>query len=202
MALTDPTGHGMEFYVPHSRGRAGGFYSILVRTAREPEAAIAMVKQAVWSLDPTIPFNDASSMSQRLAESLYSQRFFLRLSAAFTAIALSLAAVGVYGAFAYWVARRRRELAIRMAVGASPQAILISVLRRSMRLATIGAAVGLTIAWSGSHVVKSMLFETDPRDPVILVTITILLTAAAMAACLVPALRAGRVDPMSTLRAD
>ena len=202
MGLNDPTGHGMEYYAAHPRNRGGGTYSILVRTERDPDQAIAAVKQVVWSLDPRLAFSDAMPMTARIGESLYRQRFFVRLSSAFTLVATVLAIIGVYGAFSYWVARRQRELAIRIAIGASPQTVVRTVLGRAMRLAAIGGAIGIAIALSGAQVIKSLLFEVDPRDPLTLLSVTVLLALAAVVACALPAARAARVDPMTTLRAE
>lgn len=202
MRLSDPSGHGMEIYRQDQRKRAGGFYAILARTSMSPDAAINTIKQTIWAADARVPLFEAMTLDNRLAESLDYQRFFLRLSMAFTLIATTLAVIGVYGAFAYWVARRNRELAIRMAIGASPGTVVRSVLARALRLAAIGAVAGLGIAIAGARVMQTMLFEIDPRDPATLVAVTILLAIAALAACAVPAVRAARVDPMTTLRAE
>ena len=202
IGLNDPTGHGMEFYIPHRRDGGGGHYALLVRTTRDPDEAIAAVKQVVWSLDPQLPFSEAMTMTERIGESLYRQRFFVRLSSAFTLIATALAMIGVYGAFSYWVARRRRELAIRIAVGASPNHVVGMILRRVLKLALGGIVAGLAIVLAGAQVIKSMLFEIEPRDPATLLVVTMLLAVAALIACALPALRAVRVDPMTTLRAE
>jgi ABC-type antimicrobial peptide transport system permease subunit len=193
--------HGMEVYFPHRRNRGGGFYSILARSNRDPDVTIASVRQSIWSMDPRIPI-DAMPMTTRIGESLYRQRFFVRLSSAFTVIAALLAIIGVYGTTAYWVARRRRELAIRIAVGASPRTIVAAVIARGIRLAAVGGAVGLAIAWAGARLIQSLLFKTDARDPATLAMVTLLLFAAAIVACAIPALRAARVDPITTLRAE
>jgi len=126
----------------------------------------------------------------------------LSLSGAFTMCAVVIAAVGIYGVSAYWVARRRRELAIRIAVGASPDRLFASVLGRSLRQATIGVGAGLLIALAGARVMQSLLFATDARDPVTFISVTILLGAIAVVAAAGPALKAARVDPMTTLRAE
>jgi predicted permease len=202
VGLTDPTGHGMEFYVPQSRNLGGGHYAVLIRSSRPPEAVIALAKHTLWSLDSKLPVIDAMPMVQQLDESLFRERFFLRLSSAFIVIATTLAMVGVYAAFSYWVSRRRREVAIRMAVGASPGAMVRSVLSRSLRLAVLGAIVGLALAIAAGRFIESMLFEVGPRDPVTLVGASALLAFAAVAAAVVPAVRAARVDPMITLRAE
>ena len=201
MGLHDPTGHGMELYFPQHSKRVAGQYSLIIRTSGDARIAAAAAKQVVWSIDPRIPI-DGGAMNDRIGESLYRQRFYLRLSATFAIIAVLLAMVGVYAAFAYWVAQRRRELAIRMAVGASARDVVVSVVARTVRLAAAGAVAGLVIAIAGGNAIRSILFATDARDPMTLSLATALLVAAALAASLGPAVRAGRVDPMSTLRAE
>lgn len=202
MGLNDPTGHGMELYLPHPRNRGGGGYSLLVRSSRDADTVINMVKQTVWSLDARLPFSDAMTMSDRIGESLFRQRFFLRVSMAFTLVATVLTMVGVYGAFAYWMSRRRRDVAIRIAIGASPNAVVRSVIGKGLRLATAGAVAGLVIALAGARVMESLLFEIDSRDPLTLAAVTVLLGMVSVVACVVPALKASRVDPMTTLRAE
>jgi len=102
----------------------------------------------------------------------------------------------------YWVTRRRRELAIRLAIGASPERLVLAVVGRSLRLSAIGAVIGLLIATAGARLIASFLFATDPRDPLTLVSVTLLLGTIAVIACAGPAFRAARVDPMTTLRAE
>lgn len=199
--LDDPYRHGMEFYVPMNRKDGAGHFAILIRSSRDADTVTATAKQLLWSLDPKLPV-DAVPMTQELAESLYRQRFFLRLSTAFTLIATSLAVVGVYGAFAYWVERRRRELALRMAVGASPRMLVASIVGKCLRLTAVGIGIGAAMAISGAKAIESMLFDVDARDPLTLVSVIIVLFGAATMASLVPALRASRIDPMTTLRAE
>lgn len=149
-----------------------------------------------------MPVLSVEELSDTIRAAVGRERFVLSLSGAFTIAAVLIAAVGVYGVSAYWVARRRRELAIRLAIGASPRSVARSVIVRSIKLAAIGAVMGLAIALPGARVIRSMLFATDPRDPVTFVAITALLTVIAILAVLVPAVKASRVDPMVTLRAE
>jgi ABC-type antimicrobial peptide transport system permease subunit len=113
-----------------------------------------------------------------------------------------LAAIGVYGISAYWVSRRRRELAIRIAVGASAEKVISLVMGRSVRLAIVGAIAGLALSMAGARLIESMLFETEGRDPITLVSVTLLLMLLVLLGCVGPAIRAARVDPMTTLRAE
>ena len=141
-------------------------------------------------------------MNEQLHDILGRPRFILSLAGAFTICAVVIAAVGVYGVSSYWVSRRRRELAIRLAIGASPERLMLAVVGRSLRLSAIGVLIGLLIAIAGRRVITSFLFATDPRDPVTLISITLFLGAIAVIACVGPAFRASRVDPMTTLRAE
>ena len=160
------------------------------------------MRRIVWDIDPNMPILEAKTMTEMFGDSIARPRFLASLSGAFTICAVLIAAVGVYGVSAYWVARRRRELAIRLAVGASPDRLILIVIARSLRLAAIGTIAGLAVAIAGARVMASLLFATDPRDPVTLIGITVLLGVIAILACLVPALKASRVDPMTTLRAE
>ena len=200
--LTDPVSHGMEVYTPPDARQSGGFYTVLARSDRDPSDVIGLIKQTLWNLDSRIPVTEAMSMNDRIGESLYRQRFFVRLSTTFTAIATVLAMIGMYGTATYWVARRRRELAIRIAVGASPAIVMRAVIIRMARLAVFGGAFGLVLAIAGARTVQSMLFAIDARDPATLTLVSVLLVIVAITACAVPAIRASRVDPMTTLRTE
>lgn len=199
--LTDPVSHGMEIYMPPDVRQSGGFYTILARSDRDPNAVIGLIKQTLRTLDSRIPVTEAMSMNDRIGESLYRQRFFVRLSTTFTGIATMLAMIGIYGTASYWVARRRRELAIRIAVGASPAIVMRAIIIRMVRLAVLGGTVGVVLALAGARTLQSMLFAVDARDPTTLALVSVLLVMVAMTACAVPAIRASRVDPMATLRA-
>ena len=198
--LTDPVSHGMEVYMPPDPRQSGGFYAILARSDRDPHATIAMIKQTLWNLDSRIPVTEAMSMDDRIGASLYRQRFFVCLSTAFTTIATVLAMIGIYGTATYWVARRQRELAIRIAVGASPVMVMRAVIIRMARLAALGGAFGMVVAFAGARALQSMLFSIDARDSATLAVVSVLLVMVAITACAVPAIRASRVDPMTTLR--
>ena len=137
-------------------------------------------------------------MSDRLART----RLMLSLLVIFAVIALVIAGVGIYGVMAYSVNQRTLEFGIRMALGASRQDVLREVLRRGMKVVAVGLVVGLGASLALGKVVQSMLYNTSPRDPVVLVAIGILLLGVAFLACLLPARRATKVDPMIALRAE
>ena len=197
----DVAGEGAEMYLPMVPGDSR-FLSLMVRTGPNEAAVIERVRQVIWALDPGMPIIAASTVRQIAGEMVSRPRFLASLSSAFTICALVIAAVGVYGVSAFWVMRRRRELAIRLAVGASPDRLIATVLGRGLRLAAIGTAIGLAVALAGARIMTSLLFAIDPRDPATFAGVTVLLGAIAILACLVPALKAARVDPMTTLRAE
>lgn len=202
MGPADAIGEGAEVYVPMGPNGESNSLTLIARANGAEAAALQQMRRSVWDVDPNMPILATRTMADMFGDSIARPRFLATLSGAFTICAVVIAAVGVYGVSAYWVARRRRELAIRLAVGASPDRLMLIVVARSLRLAAFGAVAGLAIAIGGARVMSALLFATDPRDPVTFVGITILLGVIAVAACAVPAIKASRVDPMSVLRAD
>lgn len=198
----DAMGDGMEVYRPLDIAGRSNFLTLIVDVGPQLNAALPSIKRILWDVDPHVPILSAASVAETIGESISRERFVLSLSGAFTICAVLIAAVGVYGVSAYWVARRRRELAIRMALGASGHTVMGLVVRRSLRWAIAGAAVGLSLAIAGMRVIESMLFQTSSRDPVTLIAVTGFLTALVVLACMGPAFSASRVDPMQTLRAE
>ena len=192
----------MEFYRSLVPARPILYFSFIVRAPEHPGAIVQMVKQKVWELDPKLPISAASTMTERLRESIARPRFYLTVSSAFAGLGALLGAIGVYGIAAYWVTRRRREIAIRVALGASRQTVMSMVIVRGLKLAAIGAVAGMTLAAAGTRFIESMLFGITGRDPVTLGGVTVLLAVLVVIGCLVPALKAARVDPMTTLRAE
>lgn len=202
MGPMDSLGDGSEIYFAMAPGEHSAFLTLLIKTPGNGRTALAQAKRILWDLDEDVPITDASTLDELVIDSIGRPRFVLRLTSAFAICAILLAAIGVYGISAYWVIRRRRELAIRMAIGASPEKVMASVIGRGIRLSATGAAAGLLIALAAARVIESMLFATDPRDPVTLAAVTLLLAIVAVLACVVPAVKASRVDPMTTLRAE
>jgi putative ABC transport system permease protein len=202
MGLNDPMGDGMEVYYPYERGTTARFFTLIVRAGGNEADVVRQVKERLWTLDARLPVIEAMTMEQRLVESVARPRFFLRLGSAFAGMAILLAGVGVYGTAAYWVARRRRELGIRMALGATQTAVLALVVGRSIRLAAWGCAIGLGASLSVTRVLNSLLFETGAREPTILIGVTMVLAGLVVTACYFPALRASRIDPATVLRAE
>jgi putative ABC transport system permease protein len=177
---------------------------LLVRTAVDPLSLAPTVRQAVRSIDPAEPMNQARSVEEILSTSLTRRRFSLNLLGALAVLALVLAAVGIYGVVAYSVAQRTQEIGIRLALGAGRGAVFKLVIGRGLRPAMFGLAVGLIGAFALTRLATSLitgfLFEVRAGDPLTFVAIASLLTVVAPLACYLPARRATKVDPIIALR--
>jgi predicted permease len=176
--------------------------SLVVRTHGEPAALAPRVRRAIRSVDADQPIVRVAAMPELLASSAAQRRFALQLFEAFAAIALLLAAAGIYGVLSGMVVERMRELGIRSALGATRRDILLLVLRRGLGVAAAGVVVGLAGALALSRVIEGLLFSISPVDPATYAMVALLLLVVALLACLFPALRAARVDPARTLRAE
>jgi putative ABC transport system permease protein len=198
----DAVGEGTEVYYPFGPSADPRFLSVIVAAGDRQASSIDTVRRIIWEQDPKLPILDAGTMTDRVGESIARPRFVLILTVAFAASAVILACVGIYGVSAYWVASRRRQLAICLALGALPRQVVTAVVGRALGLAGIGAVAGLAIAISGAQIVESFLFAIDARDPITLVGTAVTMAAVATLACAWPAFRASRVDPITTLRAD
>ena len=201
--LDDPMGDGMELYFHYSRTKRRSSSDFIVRTDGTDAAVVArQVKELLWRLDRNLPIRQVTTMERRLGESVARPRFFLVLVSLFALLGVLLAGVGVYGTTAYWVAQRIRELGLRMALGATRGRIVGLVLGRGLRLAALGAGIGLAGAMTTLHVLESFLFATDPSDAETLTGVTVLLVSLVLIACYLPALRASRLDPADVLRSE
>ena len=172
----------------------------MVRTASEPAAFITGVREAVSSADANIKAVNVQTMRRLVTDSVASPRFNAILLSAFAALALVLAAVGLYGVMSYLVTQRTREIGIRMALGASSGAVFKIVLGHALLLSLIGVVVGVGGAIAATRVMTSMLFGVSTTDPLIFFALPVILTIVALAASFVPARRATRVDPMVAFR--
>ena len=171
-----------------------------VRTFADPASVSAALRQAVQETSASLPAVEISTMSGLVDESLQTDRFIERLSAAFGVLALVLASIGLYGIMAYTVARRTRDIGIRLALGAEPGNILRQVLRETLTLVLLGFVIGVPIAIGGTHFVRSMLFGLGIADPIAISFAALTLACVAVLAGFLPARRASRVDPMIALR--
>jgi predicted permease len=175
--------------------------TVIVRTAIDPALAAHAVRQLLASLDPTIPV-ETETMRQRFAEITARPRFDAMLLTLFAAVALVLAAVGLFGVMAFLVAQRTREFGVRMALGATPAAIMRSALAGALRWALAGLIIGAAGALSATRLLRSLLFQVPLSDMRAPMAALILLSAVALAASAGPALRAVRVDPIKALREE
>jgi predicted permease len=174
--------------------------TFLIRTSQEPHGLTLAVREILRSLAPDSPLRAPKTMDEIVSESVVGHRFPTILISLFGGIALLIAAVGVYGVISYSVAQRTHEIGIRVALGASRGTILRMVLTRGLRLAAIGAAVGLIASHWLTALLSDQLYGITPSDPATLAGATLVLLAAAFAACWIPARRATRVDPLVALR--
>ena len=178
------------------------FMSVVVRTAVEPTSLIAAIRGEVQQLDKEQPVFEMKTMEQRLAETLAQGRFVMSLLTIFAALALTLAVIGIYGVMACFVGQRRKEIGIRFALGAQKGDVLKWVIAQGMSLAAIGVAIGLVAAFGLTRIIATLLFGVGPTDPLTFALVSILLGGVALLACSFPALRASRVDPIVTLKAE
>ncbi|HKA20806.1 MAG TPA: ABC transporter permease [Blastocatellia bacterium] len=189
----------VQSYYPNNQNPSNSM-SIVVRTIGDPTAFSNGVRQQVLAIDPDQPIYSVQTMGQIWTDSIAPDRLFLMLLSTFAAVALILAAVGIYGVMAYSVTQRTHEIGIRMALGARQTDVLGMVIRQGMKLALAGLGLGLVGAWLVTRVMSSLLFGVSATDPLTFVVISVALVAVALGACFVPARRATKVDPMIALR--
>ena len=173
--------------------------SLFVKAAR-PEAVLGTVRGEVQQLDRNLPLTGVFTLTEIFDQSLWAPRMGASLLAVFAGLSLILAVIGIYGVMAYSVNQRRRELGIRMALGASRADVLQLVVTQGLRLTTMGVAIGLAASLAASRLVATMLFDVSPTDIVTFVAVPLMLAFAALAASYIPARRATRIDPMVALR--
>jgi putative ABC transport system permease protein len=188
-------------YVPHTQLTLG-LMTLVVRTEQDPLALVSTVRSAVHRIDPELPLADVMTMEEVVDATLARPRTVAVLLTAFAVMALILAAVGVYGVMAYSVAHRTQEIGVRMALGATPQAVFRMVLGQALRLIAVGVVAGLVAAAGLTRLLKTLLYETEPLDVATFTGTVILLVAVATLASYVPARRGTRVAPVEALRAE
>jgi len=193
-----------EVYVPLLQDPLSTTYqrsmTIVARTKSDPGAIAGPLRAAVASVDKSLPVYALKAMTEHLHESLARRRFNLILLTVFSGVALALAAVGIYGVISYGVTQRTHEMGIRMALGAKPRDVVQLVVRQAMVLALGGVGIGLLAAWALTRLMKSLLFNVGATDPLTFVAIAALMSLIALLACLIPARRATKVDPLVALR--
>src|SRR5437763_1407972 len=178
----------------------GAYLKILARTGGDPGLMVKSLRQAVQEVDPTVPLDRVAPLDEWIAAALARHRFYALLLAIFAATALALAATGAYGIAAYAVTRRTQEIGIRVALGAGRGTVLSLIVTHGLALTAGGLALGTAGAVAAARLFRPFLFEVSPRDPVVLASVGLLLTATALVASYLPARRATKVDPMVALR--
>src|SRR5436190_94212 len=179
---------------------AGDALSFVIRVTGEPAGLISAVRGVVAEVEPNQSLHNVMTMEQRLADTTTSRRLNTALLGSFAAVALLLAAVGIYGVMSYAVTQRRREIGVRMALGAQKSDVLGLLVGGGLRLTLAGVVIGLIGALALTRYLSSLLFEVKPTDPLTFAVIPLVLGAVALFACWLPARRAARVDPMEALR--
>ncbi|HEV2298343.1 MAG TPA: ABC transporter permease [Candidatus Acidoferrales bacterium] len=183
-------------YIPQSRSGA----SFEVRTVAQPAAMVPAIRDVVAKMNANLPLFNVTTESEQIDRLLFQERLIARLSGFFGILALALACIGLYGLLAYEVARRTREIGIRMALGAQQWDVLRLVVRQGITLAVAGAIAGIGVALAVTRYLSTFLYGISAADPLTFAAVAVLLTLVALAACYVPARRATRVDPMEALR--
>jgi putative ABC transport system permease protein len=188
-------------YYPFAQAPTGSM-TLAIRHSGDPGPLAASVRAAVRDLDHDVPLTDVASMTTRLARSMSDRRYPMLLLSGFAALAVVLAAVGLYGLLSYVVSRRTREIGVRMALGADRGAVLGLVLRDGVRLTLIGAAIGAIASSVAARALGHLLYGVGPTDPLTFAAVGLLLVAVALVASYLPAARATRVDPVEALRTE
>jgi ABC-type antimicrobial peptide transport system permease subunit len=176
--------------------------SLAVKTAGDIHSISNAIQKATASIDPEQPIYAIRPFSDLVADSMLRRRLIMILLAVFAGVALTLAALGIYGVIFYWVSQRSREIGIRLALGASRTAVLKMVIGQSMWAVLVGIAAGLALSAGLSRGITTMLFNINAADPATFIMVCGALVAVGLAASLVPALRATLVDPVDTLRQE
>jgi ABC-type antimicrobial peptide transport system permease subunit len=190
-----------EIYLPYEQHPVDAF-TIAVRTSADRVTSISTLRHDVAGLDPLLPLANVKSLAALIDASLGERRFSMVVLLTFAAIAVALSVIGVYGVLAYLVGQRRREIGLRLAVGASPADVVWLFVREGAALTLVGVGAGLAGALAAGRWISALLFGVTPADPVTLAIVVCALGAAAACATYVPARRAARVDPSEALRAE
>jgi putative ABC transport system permease protein len=191
---------GTQMYVPYGQDPTWGSLSLTVRTTGEPTALAGAVREAIRSVDKAVPTYNLKTMNDVVHASAAPRRLPMLLLSAFAGVAMLLAMLGIYGVTSYYVTQRTHEIGIRMALGAQMADVLKLVLSRAMVLAVIGIGIGIVGAFALTRYMTTLLFGVKPVDVITFIGVSILLAAVVLVACLVPARRAAKIDPLEALK--
>jgi predicted permease len=186
------------YYFPYDQSPTRGI-TVVARTANEPSSLVAGMRRVVTGLDPELPIFRTRTMEEWMAESLVSRRLPMLLALGFAAVALFLSAIGIYGVLAYQVSQRRREIGIRMALGSSSRAIFGLVLGEGVQVLAIGMGLGIAGAFAVTRAMQGLLYDVSPMEPTVIAAVALILGVVALAAAVVPAQRAMKIDPVTAL---
>jgi putative ABC transport system permease protein len=192
---------GLDLYVSYRQIGDSNMY-LLLRTKVAPMALAEAATRAVWAGDPEQSTFNIVTMEERIADTIWQRRLSGALFIVFAALALVLASVGVYGVMSYVVSQRRREIGVRMAMGARPRDVLTLVIGQGAKLIAAGLGAGLIVAFIASRIISSLLYQVSATDPLTYLVVPLLLAAVALAACYIPARRAMKADTMTALRVE
>lgn len=191
---------GNQMYIPYAQDPTWGSLSLVVRTSGEPTALAGAVREAIRSIDKAVPNYNLKTMNDVISASAAPRRVPMLLLSAFAGVAMLLAMLGIYGVTSYYVTQRTHEIGVRMALGAQIVDVLKLVLSRAMALAVIGIGIGVVGAIALTRYLTTLLFGVKPIDVVTFVGVALILTAVVFVACLVPARRATKIDPLEALK--
>ncbi len=192
-----------EMYMPYQQVANQPWYAprdLVIRASVPPKSLVTAVTSKVHELDPDQPVSNIRTMTEVLGEEFGQRQTGTTLLAVFAGVAMLLSAIGLYGVLSYFVTQRIPEFGVRIALGAQRRDILMLVLKRGMGLALVGLGIGLAASFALTRLMQSLLFEVSASDPTVFGLIAVLLLSVALAACVIPARRATKVDPMIALR--
>jgi putative ABC transport system permease protein len=201
MGLEEPV--RAEMYLPYRQITHNPWFiprDLAIRTTGDTTNLVSAVRQAIREVDPDQPVSNVATMAEVLGEQAAQRRMGMIMLVAFSALALLLASLGIYGVLAYFVTQHTNEIGVRLALGATPRNILFLVLKKGMGLTLLGVVIGIVASFALTRLMSSLLFGVKASDPLTFVAVPLLLGAVALVACAIPARRATKVDPMIALR--
>ncbi len=193
---------GAEVYLPVRQTGDYSAMNLVVHGARSPADLLAVARESIRDLNPDLPLTEAVVVQEVVEESISPRRFVVTLLGGFAGFALALSALGIYGVISYSVSRQRREIGIRVALGATPSDLQRGIVAETLKLTLVGIAIGAAGAWAGAQLLASLLYDIEPTDPLTFAGTMIVMVSVALLAAFVPARRATRVDVVSTLLAE